>query len=36
MTQNLTGKTIALIATDGFEDSELTEPKKALEDAGPR
>lgn len=34
MTQNLTGKTIALIATDGFEDSELTEPKKALEDAG--
>src|SRR5947209_16305320 len=25
---------IAIIATDGFEESELTEPKKALEGAG--
>jgi len=34
MAQDLTGKVIALIATDGFEDSELTEPKNAVEDAG--
>lgn len=34
MTYDLTGKIIALVATDGFEDSELTEPKKAIEDAG--
>ena len=27
-------KTIAILATDGFEQSELLEPKKALEDAG--
>lgn len=25
---------IAIIALDGFEESELTEPKKALKDAG--
>lgn len=31
---NLDGKNIALVATNGFEDSELTEPKKAVEDAG--
>jgi protease I len=31
---NLNGKTIALLATDGFEDSELTEPKNAIEQAG--
>ncbi|HEY7166525.1 MAG TPA: type 1 glutamine amidotransferase domain-containing protein [Candidatus Binatia bacterium] len=30
----LDGKKIAILATDGFEQSELTEPKKALEDAG--
>jgi protease I len=30
----LKGKTIALIATDGFEDSELTEPMETLENAG--
>jgi protease I len=30
----LSGKTIAILATDGFEQSELMEPKKALEDAG--
>ena len=31
---NLDGKRIALLATDGFEDSELTAPKEAVEDAG--
>src|ERR1043166_7867248 len=30
----LTGKTIAILATDGFEQAELTEPRKALEKAG--
>ena len=30
----LDGKIIALLSADGFEDSELTEPKKALENAG--
>lgn len=30
----LENKTIAILATDGFEESELFEPKKALEDAG--
>lgn len=30
----LKGKTIALIATNGFEDSELTEPMEAMEKAG--
>lgn len=30
----LNGKTIAILATDGFEQSELLEPKKSLEDAG--
>jgi protease I len=30
----LRGKRIAILATDGFEEVELTEPKKALEDAG--
>jgi protease I len=30
----LSGKTIAILATNGFEQSELMEPKKALEDAG--
>ena len=34
MAYDLTGKLIALIATDGFEDSELTEPKNAMEEAG--
>jgi protease I len=27
-------KTVAILATDGFEQSELLEPKKALQDAG--
>ena len=30
----LTGKRIAILATEGFEEVELTEPKQALEDAG--
>jgi protease I len=31
---NLQGKTIAILATDGVEQSELSEPRKALEEAG--
>jgi protease I len=34
MAQNLSGKRVAILATDGFEQSELVEPKKALENAG--
>lgn len=34
MAQKLTGKKVAVLATDGFEQSELTEPLKALKDAG--
>ena len=30
----LSGKRVAIVATDGFEQSELLEPKAALEDAG--
>ena len=30
----LTGKNIAILATDGFEQSELMKPKKALEEEG--
>lgn len=30
----LSGKTVAVLATDGFEQIELTEPMKALKDAG--
>jgi protease I len=30
----LTGLRVAVVATDGFEESELTEPVKALRDAG--
>ncbi|GAB3078731.1 type 1 glutamine amidotransferase domain-containing protein [Corynebacterium aquatimens] len=30
----LTDKTIAILATDGFEDSELTSPREAAESAG--
>ena len=33
-TPNLSGKKIAIISEDGFEELELTSPKKALEDAG--
>src|SRR4051812_24391732 len=32
--QSLQGKRVAILATDGFEQSELAEPKKALEEAG--
>ena len=32
--QKLSGKKIAIVATDGFEEAELLEPKKALEQAG--
>ena len=34
MANNLEGKKIAIVVTDGFEQVELTEPKKALEQAG--
>ena len=34
MDKKLQGKKVAILATDGFEQSELFEPKKALEDAG--
>jgi protease I len=34
MSAKLQGKKIAILATDGFEQVELTEPKKALEAAG--
>ena len=34
MASNLNGKKIAILATDGFEQSELTEPRKALDQAG--
>jgi len=32
--ENINNKTVAILATDGFEESELREPKKALEEAG--
>ncbi len=32
--KNLERKTVAILATNGFEESELREPKKALENAG--
>jgi protease I len=34
MSTKLQGRKIAIIATDGFEQVELTEPKKALEAEG--
>jgi intracellular protease, PfpI family len=34
MKQDLKGKKVAILATDGFEQSELLEPKRALEEAG--
>jgi protease I len=34
MASNLKGKKIAILATDGFEESELVEPRKALDEAG--
>jgi len=36
MAQELNGKTVAILVADGFEQVELTEPKKALEEAGAR
>jgi protease I len=36
MAHSLTGKTVAILVTDGFETREFTEPKKALEQAGAR
>ena len=32
--KKLTGKKVAILATDGFEQAELLEPKKALDEAG--
>ena len=34
MADNLNGMRVAILATDGFEQSELLEPKRALEQAG--
>jgi protease I len=34
MKTRLEGKTVAMLVTDGFEQSELTGPKEALEEAG--
>ena len=34
MANDLKGKRIAIIATDGVEQAELTEPRRAVEDAG--
>jgi protease I len=34
MASKLKGKKIAILATDGFEQVELTEPRKALDEAG--
>jgi protease I len=34
MARNIQGKRVAILATIGFEQSELLEPKKALENAG--
>jgi protease I len=34
--QHLQGTRVAILATDGFEEAELMEPKKALEEAGAR
>ncbi len=34
MATRLNGKKIAILATDGFEQVELTEPRKALDEAG--
>jgi protease I len=34
MNRNLDGKKVAILATNGFEQSELEKPRQALEDAG--
>jgi protease I len=33
-TGTLQGKKVAILVTDGFEQSELLEPRKALDEAG--
>lgn len=34
MKHDLSGKTVAILVTDGFEQSELEQPRQALQDAG--
>jgi len=34
MPEDLSGRIVAILATDGFEQSELLEPRKALDEAG--
>ena len=34
MTQRIQGKRVAILAADGFEESELFQPKEAIEQAG--
>jgi protease I len=34
MTKQISGKKIPILATDGYEQVELTDPKKSLEQAG--
>lgn len=34
MERNLNGKKVAILVTNGFEQVEMTEPKRALEQAG--
>ena len=34
MADTLKGKKIAILATDGFEQTELLKPRKALDEAG--
>ncbi len=34
MAESLSGKRVAILVTDGFEQSEMTEPRKALNEAG--
>src|SRR5579875_491324 len=34
MSSELQGKRVAILATDGFEQAELVQPKKALDEAG--
>jgi protease I len=36
MTAELKGKKVAILATDGFEEAELMEPKRVLEESGAR
>jgi protease I len=36
MSKDVHGKRIAFLLTDGFEQVELTEPRKALQEAGAR